>query len=80
MNNSYRHPVREGVTEVYKDTDLMLGIQYIMEKARVLAMPVVICIGVGTNQGAHDGSLILEEYINAVSNIKGTCVCAAARK
>jgi len=58
----------------------MLGIEYIIEKARSLNMPVVICIGVGTNQGGHDGFTEVEKYIGIVSNMTGVCVCVAARK
>ena len=65
---------------MYEVSDIMLGIQYVIEKARALNMPVSICIGLGTNQGAHDGSQIIEEYINSFASRKGMCICTAARK
>jgi len=40
------YPIPEDVENVYEVTDLMLGIEYIIEKARSLNMPVSICIGV----------------------------------
>ena len=74
------YPIPEDVENVYEVSDIMLGIEYIIEKARSLNMPVAICIGIGTNQGGHDGFLMIEEYIKSISNIRGVCVCAAARK
>lgn len=65
---------------VYKATDVILGIEYILEKAAELNKPVSICIGLGTNTGGHDGSLLLENYISNISEINGVCICAAARK
>jgi len=46
-----RFLVPEEVETVYQTTDLMLGIEYIVEKAKELNMPVVICVAVGTNHG-----------------------------
>ncbi len=40
---------------VYQDTDVLLGMIYLMEKADSLGMPLSICLGLGTNQGGHDG-------------------------
>ena len=75
-----RFLIPEGTEVVYQTTDLMLGIEYIIEKARELKMPVVICIGVGTNHGGHDGFTEIERYISTISNTTGICVCNAARK
>lgn len=49
-----RYPIPPGQENVFETTDVMLGIQYIIERATALNMPVVICIGLGTNQGGHD--------------------------
>ena len=39
---------------------------------------MVICIGLGTNAGSHDGASVFEEYLGNVSIQKGVCLCAAA--
>ncbi|MCL2354512.1 MAG: hypothetical protein FWC68_01210 [Oscillospiraceae bacterium] len=75
-----RYLIPKNVENVYQSTDLMLGIEYIIEKARSLDMPVAICIAVGTNQGGHDGFTEIERYISTVSNMVGVCVCIAARR
>lgn len=62
----------------YESTDLMLGIDYVLKKAAELNRPVSICIGVGTNIGGHDGLTDIEQYITAVSQKVGVCICTSA--
>ena len=62
----------------YSSTDIMIGIEYILKKARELSRSVVICLGVGSNFGSHDGFSIFEEYLSSISNLRGVCVCVAA--
>lgn len=62
----------------YESTDIMIGVEYIVKKARELDRPVVICIGLGTTFGAHDGFSIFEEYLSNIANLRGVCVCTAA--
>ena len=40
-----RFLIPEENENIYQTTDLMLGIEYVIERARSLNMPVVICIG-----------------------------------
>ncbi len=44
----------ENVT-VYQDTDILLGLLYLLEKSEEFNMPISINFGLGTNQGGHDG-------------------------
>ena len=76
IRNNYLVP--EDNRNVYESTSVMLGIEYILQKARELNRPVAICLGVGTNLGNHDGTTLFEQYISSVSNITGVCICAAA--
>ncbi|BAL01817.1 peptidase S08 family protein [Oscillibacter valericigenes Sjm18-20] len=62
----------------YESTSVMVGVEYIVKKARQLNRPVVICIGLGTTFGAHDGFSIFEEYLSNIANLKGVCICTAA--
>jgi subtilisin family serine protease len=62
----------------YESSAVMVGIEYILTKARELNRPVVICIGVGTNLGGHDGFGLFEQYISEVAGLRGVCVTAAA--
>ena len=62
----------------YESSAVMLGVEYILRKARELGRPVAICIGLGTNAGSHNGYSVFEEYLGGVSIQKGVCLCAAA--
>lgn len=57
---------------------VMIGVEYILQKARVLNCPVVICLGIGTNWGSHDGFSIFEEYLSGIAALVGVCLCIAA--
>ncbi len=72
----YRIPKEE--ENVFESTDLMLGIEYILEMGQKLNMPVAICIAVGSNIGGHDGHSVLEQYLERASNRRGICIIAAA--
>lgn len=76
IKNNYLVP--EDNRNVYETTSVMIGIEYILQKARELSRPVAICIGLGTNSGSHDGNTLFEQYISTVANITGVCICAAA--
>jgi len=62
----------------FSSADLMLGVQYIIDQARVLGRPVAICIGLGSNDAGHDGMNVMEEYLIRVATGTGHAVCVAA--
>lgn len=43
-------------TPAFQENDIMMGIRYLFDQASKFAMPLVIYLGVGTNQGNHDGT------------------------
>lgn len=57
--------IPEGV-DCYQENHVMWGIQYCVLTARRLNRPLVICIGVGTSQDAHDGSSPLSQFLSIV--------------
>lgn len=52
-----------------RDIEVMLGVKYVIEKARSLGKPVVINLSLGTNTGPHDGKSILEQYLDDAATI-----------
>lgn len=64
--------------DLYESTDCLLGIKYILDKAAEFNMPVVICIGLGSNSSAHDGNTLFENYISFVSQRPGYAFVTAA--
>ena len=61
-------------TPCYESTDIMAGIEYIINIASRLGKPVSINIPLQTNEGAHDGLSFFEQYISEVSNLTGVSI------
>lgn len=51
----------------YQETDLMLGLKYLNDLADRLALPLVVCITVGTSMGGHTGTLPFPYLIEGYS-------------
>ena len=49
---------------VYQENDIMAGIKYLSMLARKCHMPLVICVGLGTDMGGHTGVNPLSTMIN----------------
>lgn len=62
----------------YQENDIMLGITYLISVSAAYSMPLIICIGLGTNQGSHSGKSPLGLYLDAISNYSGIAVVVAA--
>ncbi|WP_243108710.1 S8 family serine peptidase [Clostridium rectalis] len=60
----------EGGLNFSKSTQIMRGVKFIVDKARELNMPLVINLSFSTNDGAHDGSSLLEQYIYTICNLE----------
>lgn len=62
----------------FQNTDIMLGMQYVLDIAQETKKPVVFCIGLGSNDTGHDGYSLFEEYISYLSQRPGVVVVTAA--
>lgn len=60
----------------YQENDIMAGIRYVERVGVKYRMPVVICLGIGSSQGAHSGESYLETLINELAGRVGICVVA----
>lgn len=58
-------------TGCYAESDIALGIRYLWEQSLRLGMPLVICIGMGTNQGGHTRGGILGELLQEYGDYRG---------
>ncbi len=61
-----------------KSTQLMRGIKFLIDKAYELNKPLVINISFSTNDGAHTGNSLLEQYIEIVSTVQRVNIVVAA--
>ena len=62
----------------YSEDDIMFAIKYLVEQAAILGKPLVICLGIGTNQGGHTGGTYIETYLNSITQLRGIGVCVSA--
>ncbi len=51
-----------------RTSEIMRAIKYIYDKAVLLSMPVSINLSFGSNNGAHNGNSLFEEYVNAMAD------------
>lgn len=61
-----------------RTTELMQGLDYAVRKALEWKMPLAVNISFGNTYGAHDGSSLLERYIDDVANLGRTTICVGA--
>jgi subtilisin family serine protease len=61
-----------------QSTQILRGIRFLLEAARSVGKPLVINLSFSTNDGAHDGRSLLEQYINTVSILERISFVVAA--
>ncbi|WP_330626141.1 S8 family peptidase [Vallitalea guaymasensis] len=69
--------IGDNLNSVYQNTDVIFAAKYIRELSVKLQMPLSMIIGVGSNQGAHDGSSITESYLQSIARRIGNTVTVA---
>lgn len=58
-----------------RTTELMMAVDYTLRTALALHMPVAINISIGNNYGSHDGTSLLETYLNTASETGRAVIC-----
>lgn len=64
-----------GERDFPRTTELMEGIDYCVRKAVELKKPAVLNLSFGNNYGAHNGTSLLETYLNTVSGVGKNTIC-----
>lgn len=64
--------------EAYQENDIMMGIRYLQNLAILRQVPLVIFLGLGTNQGSHTGTGPLGLTLQRLSTTLGLAVVCAA--
>lgn len=59
-------------------TNIMKGIRFLIDKARELGKLLVINISLSTNDGAHNGTSLLEQYISTAATLERITIVIAA--
>lgn len=63
-------------SECYSEDDIIFGIKYLIDTATKLNKPLIIYLGIGTNQGDHSGTNNLDLYIDTFVSLRGICIVA----
>ena len=61
-----------------RTTEIMRGVTYVINKAVELQRPVVINLSIGNTYGSHDGSALLERFLNNAAEIGRTVICVGS--
>ena len=64
-----------GASNLPRTTELMMGIDYCIRKSVELNMPIAINLSYGNTYGRHDGTSLLETYIDSVTGVGRNCIC-----
>ncbi|SET65224.1 S8 family peptidase [Lacrimispora sphenoides] len=65
-------------TVCFQESDIILGIRYLISFAQSVSRPVVICIALGSSSGGHDGSGALSNYLNYLGRLPGIGLSVSA--
>ncbi len=76
-NNREIFCVRDDIT-CYLESDIILGVEYIRSVSRQLNRPLILCIGLGSSQGEHNGESYFPAYLNSIASHPGIAVSVAA--
>ncbi len=58
-----------------RTTELMLGVDYVIRKALELRRPVAVNISFGNTYGSHDGTSLVERFLNDISDTWKNVIC-----
>lgn len=61
----------------YAENDIMLAVEYADSFGISFQRPVIICLGIGTNQGNHAGNSPLARYLNEIATKRSRAVVVA---
>ena len=64
--------------DAFQENDIMAGISYLAGLANQFQMPLVVCLGLGTNQGSHSGTSPLCNQIQNFESATGIAFSVAA--
>ena len=62
----------------FQESDIMLGIRYLITVSQKLNRPLVICIALGSSHGGHDGYGPLSTYLDSISRFPGIGISVSA--
>ncbi|MBW6409568.1 S8 family peptidase [Clostridium weizhouense] len=59
---------------IYNTSEVLSAIEYIKNFAIKSKKPIVICLGVGSTEGSHDGMNLISRYVSSIASLRGIAV------
>lgn len=59
-------------------SNIMRGLKFLIDKGKELQKPLVVNISLSTNDGAHNGTSLLEQYISTIATLERVTIVIAA--
>ena len=60
--------------QAYAESDILVALRYLESYAISLVRPLVICFGLGTNLGDHEGHSVMADYLNQIATRRSRAV------
>ena len=61
-----------------RTTEIMRAVTYVVRKAIEMRMPLVVNLSFGNTYGAHDGSSLIERFLDNAAEIGRTVICVGS--
>jgi subtilisin family serine protease len=61
---------------VYNQSEIVAALDYLKNISLESRKPIVISLGVGSTEGAHDGTNLMSRYVTSLGGIRGVCLVA----
>lgn len=61
-----------------RTTELMQGVDYVIKKAQEYGRPVAVNISFGNTYGSHDGTSLIERFLDDISNYWKSVICVGS--
>ena len=61
-----------------RTTELMQGVDYVIRKALEYRMPVAVNISFGNTYGSHDGTSLIERFLDDIANYWKSVICVGS--
>lgn len=59
-------------------TELMMGVDFCVKMSRARSQPLALNLSYGNNYGSHDGTSLLETYLDSVAGVGRTVICVGS--
>lgn len=56
-----------------RTTELMEGVDYVLRRAVEMRMPVAVNLSFGNTYGSHDGTSLVEQFLDAAADVWKMC-------